>query len=72
MDKHLRYAHEKDNSVANIAGDVLCRLRRITHLLKVSDVQTSVKDFKEWEMYKGKLKNWFEGNTYFKIRTEIK
>ena len=27
---------------------------------------------KEWEMYKGKLKNWFEGNNYFKIRTEIK
>ena len=23
-------------------------------------------------MYKGKLKNWFEGNTYFKIFTEIK
>ena len=47
MHIHLRYAHKKDNDVANIAGNVLCRLRRIAHSLKVSDVQTSVKDFKE-------------------------
>ena len=57
MHIHLRYARKKDNGVTNIAGDVLCRLRGIAHSLKVSDVQTSVKDFKEWEMYKGKLKN---------------
>ena len=72
MHIQLRYAHKKDNGVANIAGDVLFRLRRIAHSLKVSDVQSSVKDFKEWEMHKGKLKNWFEGNTYFKIRTKIR
>ena len=72
MHIHLRHTHKKDNGVANIAGDVLFRLRRIAHPLKVSDVQSSVKDFKEWEMYKGKLKNWFEGNTYFKIRTKIR
>ena len=71
MHIHLRYAQKKDNGVANIAGDVLCRLRRIAQSLKVSD-QTSFKDFKELETSKGKLKNWFEGNTYFKIRTEIK
>ena len=71
MHIHVRYAHKKDNGVANIAGDVLCKLRRIAHSLKESDVQTSVKDFKEWEMNKGKLKNWFEGNTYFKICIEI-
>ena len=72
MHIHLRYAHKKDNVVANIAGDVLFRLRMIAYSLKESDVQSSVKDFKEWEMYKGKLKNWFEGNTYFKIRTKIR
>ena len=66
MHIHLRYVHKQDNGVVNIAGDVLRRLRRIPHSLKVSDVQTSVKHFKQWEMYKGKLKNWFEGNTYFK------
>ena len=62
---------KRDNGVVNIAGDVLCRLRRIAHSLKLSDVQTSVKDFKEWEMYKGKLKNWFAGNTYFRVGTKI-
>ena len=40
--------------------------------LKVSDVKTADKDFKEWGMYKGKLKNWFEGNTYFKICTKTR
>ena len=58
MHIHLRYTHTKANGVVNIAEDVLCRLRRIAHSLEVSDVQTSVKDFKEWEMYQGKLKNW--------------
>ena len=62
---------KRDNGVVNIAGDVLCRLKRIDHSLKVSDVQTSGKDFKEWEMYKGKLKNWFQGNTYFRVGTKI-
>ena len=62
MHIHLRYAHRKDNGVANIAGDVLFRLRRIAHSLKLSDVKSSVK---------GKLKNWFGGNTYFKIRTKM-
>ena len=33
--------------MTNIPGDVLWRLKRIVHLLKISDVQTSVKDFKE-------------------------
>ena len=63
---------KKDNGMDNITGGFLCRLRRIAHSLKVSDVQTSVIDFKEWKMYRGKLNNWFEGNTYFKIRTKIK
>ena len=40
-------------------------------MLKVSDIQTSLKGFKEWKMYKGRLKSCFEGNTYFKIRTKI-
>ena len=62
MHIHLKYAHKKDNGVANTAGDVLCRLRRIAHSLKVSDVQTSVKDFEDWEMCKGKVKNWYESN----------
>ena len=61
-------AHKTNNGVANIARDVLCRLRSMVHTLKLSDVQTSVKYFKEWEMYKGKLKYLFEVNTYFKIR----
>ena len=61
-------AHKTNNGVANIARDVLCRLRSMLHTLKLSDVQTSVKYFKEWEMYKGKLKYLFEVNTYFKIR----
>ena len=56
---------KKDNGVANITGDFLCRLRRIA-------IDFSVIDFKEWKMYRGKLNNWFEGNTYFKIRTKIK
>ena len=34
--------------VANTAGDILCRLKRIAHSLKVSDVQTSVKDFRRY------------------------
>ena len=72
MHIHLRYPHKNDNGVANTAGDVLCRLRRIVHSLKVSGVQISVKDFKKWEMYKGKLKNRFKGNTYFKIHTKIR
>ena len=72
MHIHLRCSHKKDNGVANIAGDVPFRLRRIAYSLKVSDVQFSVKDFKEWEMYKGKLKDWFEGHTYFEIRTKIR
>ena len=62
MHTHLRYTHKKDNDIANIAGDVLCRLRTIVHWLKVYDVHTSVKDFEDWEMYKGKLKIWYEGN----------
>ena len=45
MHIHLRYAHKKDNGEANIAGNVLCRLRRIVHSLKLSDDQTSVKGF---------------------------
>ena len=57
MHIHLRYAHKKENGVANIADNVLCRLRSIAHLLKVSDVQISVKDFKECEIYKVKLKS---------------
>ena len=61
-------AHKTNNGVANIARDVLCRLRSMLHTLKLSDVQTSVKYFKECEMYKGKLKYLFEVNTYFKIR----
>ena len=61
MHIHLRYTHKKDNGVANIAVNVLCRLRRIAYSLKVSVVQTSVKDFEDWKMYKGKLKNWYEG-----------
>ena len=48
MHIHLRYAHKKDNGFANTAGDVLGRLRRIAHSLKVSDVQTSVKDFRSY------------------------
>ena len=28
---HLRYAHKKDNGMANIAGNMLRRLRRIAH-----------------------------------------
>ena len=36
--------------------------------VKVSDVRTSVKDFKEWKMCKRKLKTWFEGlNTNFRL-----
>ena len=62
MHIHVRYTLKKDIGVANVAGDVLCRLRRIANWLKVYDVQTSVKDFEDWEMYKGKLKNWYEGN----------
>ena len=60
-------AYKKNNGVANIARDVLCRLRSMVHTLKLYDVQTSVKYFKEWEMYKGKLKYWFEVNTYLKF-----
>ena len=26
----------------------------------------------KWEMYKENLKNWFKGNTYFKIGTKIR
>ena len=62
MHIYLRYAHKKDSGVARIAVNVLCRLRRIAYSLKVSVVQTSVKDFEDWKMYKGKLKNWYEGN----------
>ena len=64
MHIHLRCPHKRDSGVANIAGNVLCRLRRVVHLLEVSNVQTSVKNFKECEMYKGKLKNWYEGSTF--------
>ena len=46
MHIHLRYTQKKRHRVANAAGNALCRLRRITHSLKVSDVQTSVKDFR--------------------------
>ena len=70
--KTIRYVHKRGNGMVNIASDVLCRLSRIAHSLKVSDVQTPVKDFKEWEICKGKLKNWFEGNTYFKVCPKIK
>ena len=48
--------------MANIARDVLCRLRIMAHTLKLYDVQTSVKHFKEWEMCKGN-----EVNTYLKF-----
>ena len=72
MHIHLRYTHKKDNGVANIAGDVLWRLKRMVRSLKGPDAQTSVKDFNQWKRYKGKLRNWFEGNIYFKICPKIR
>ena len=57
--------YTKKQWCGSIADDVLYRLRRIADSLKVPDVRTSVKDFQEWEMYKGKTKNWFESNTYY-------
>lgn len=47
--------------MSNIADDVKCRLRRIAHSINQTQIDEAVASLKEWDMFKGKLKTWFEG-----------
>ena len=49
---------KSDNGVANTANDVKCRLRRIANSLTKEDALNTVNDFRNWDRFKGKLRNW--------------
>ena len=47
--------------MANIADDVKCKLRRIANSLTKEDALNAVNNFRNWDHFKGKLRNWFNG-----------
>lgn len=47
--------------MSNIADDINCRLHIIANLLNNKDALNVVNDFRNWERFKGKLRNWFIG-----------
>ena len=47
--------------MTNIADDVKGRLRRIATLLNREDALNAVNDLRNWDHFKGELRNWFNG-----------
>ena len=47
--------------MANTANDVKCKLRRIANCLTKEDALNTVNDFRNWDRFKGKLRNWLNG-----------
>ena len=57
----LRWIIKSDNGMANIADDVTCRLHRVANSLTNENALNAANDFRNWEHFKGKLGNWFNG-----------
>ena len=47
--------------MTNIADDVKCRHRRIANSLTKEEALNAVSNFRNWDHFKGKLRNWFNG-----------
>ena len=56
---------KQENGCSNIIDLVKARLQRISNSLTEQEVNAAITDFKQWEMYRGKLAEWFQGTTVF-------
>ena len=63
--------------MSGVSDDVKARLRRIANSTSEEEIQTAIKDLKEWDRYNGKVKAWFEGkhefcmNIFFNTRNGV-
>ena len=47
--------------MTNIADDVKCRLHRVANSLTNENALNAANYFRNWDHFKGKLRNWFNG-----------
>ena len=47
--------------MTNIADDVKCRLHRVANSLTNENAPNAANYFRNWDHFKGKLRNWFNG-----------